>query len=41
MRKHQGEDVNIVETTDERQIVPLLREALKVKIKRNIRDNNK
>ena len=30
VRKHQGEDVNIVETTDERQIVPLLRAALSV-----------
>ena len=30
VRKHQGEDINIVETTDERQIVPLLREALSV-----------
>lgn len=28
VRKHQGEDINIVETTDERQIVPLLRKAL-------------
>jgi len=28
VRKHQGEGVNIVETTDERQIVPLLRKAL-------------
>ena len=30
VRKHQGEDINIVETTDERQIVPLLSEALSV-----------
>ncbi len=28
VRKHQGEDIKIVETTDERQIVPLLRKAL-------------
>ena len=28
VRKHQSEDINIVETTDERQIVPLLRKAL-------------
>jgi hypothetical protein len=26
--KYQGEDVKIVETTDERQIIPLLRKAL-------------
>ena len=30
VREHQGEDINIVETTDERQIVYLLREALSV-----------
>tara|TARA_Y100001978_G_scaffold187052_1_gene187302 strand:- start:509 stop:640 length:132 start_codon:yes stop_codon:yes gene_type:complete len=30
VRKNQGEDINIVETTDERQIVPLLREDLSV-----------
>ena len=30
VRKHQGEDINIVETTDERQIVPLLRKALEI-----------
>jgi len=30
VRKHQGEDINIVETTDERLIVPLLRKALSV-----------
>ena len=30
VRKHQGDDIKIVETTDERQIVPLLREALSV-----------
>ena len=28
VRKYQGEDIKIVETSDERQIVPLLREAL-------------
>jgi len=28
--KHQGEYINIVETTDERQIVPLLRKALEI-----------
>lgn len=28
VRKHQGEDINIVETTDERQIAPLLIKAL-------------
>ena len=28
VRKHQGKDINIVETTDERQIVPLLRKVL-------------
>ena len=28
VRKYQGEEINIVETTDESQIVPLLREAL-------------
>jgi hypothetical protein len=28
VRKHQGEYIKIVETTDERQIVPLLRKAL-------------
>ena len=28
VRKHQGEEINIVETTDERQIVTLLRRAL-------------
>ena len=28
VRKHQGEDIEIVETADERQIVPLLRKAL-------------
>ncbi len=28
VREYQGEDVNIVETTDERQIVPLIRENL-------------
>jgi hypothetical protein len=32
VRKHQGENIKIIETTDERQIVGLLREAL---------DNNK
>jgi len=30
VRKLQGEDINIVETTDERQIVPLLRKALEI-----------
>jgi len=30
VRKHQGEEINIVETTDERQIVPLLRKALEI-----------
>ena len=30
MRKHQGEDINIVETTDERLIVSLLTKALSV-----------
>jgi len=30
VRKHQGEDINVVETTDERLIVPLLRKALSV-----------
>ena len=29
VRKHQGEDIKIVETTDESQIIPLLRKALK------------
>ena len=29
VRKYQGEDIKIVETTDERQIIPLLRKALK------------
>ena len=29
VRKYQGEDVKIVETTDESQIIPLLRTALK------------
>jgi len=29
VRIHQGEDVQIVETIDERQIIPLLRQALK------------
>ena len=28
-RKYQGEDIKIVETTDESQIIPLLRKALK------------
>jgi predicted nuclease with RNAse H fold len=28
VRKYQGEDIKIVETTDERQIIPLLRKAL-------------
>jgi len=28
--KHQGEYINIVETTDERQIVPLLRKVLEI-----------
>jgi len=28
VQKYQGENINIVETTVERQIVPLLREAL-------------
>jgi hypothetical protein len=28
IRKHQGEDIKIIETTDERQIVGLLRKAL-------------
>ena len=28
VRKYQGEDIKIIETTDESQIVPLLREAL-------------
>lgn len=30
VQKYQGENINIVETTVERQIVPLLREALSV-----------
>ena len=29
VRKYQGEDIKIVETTDESQIIPLLRKALK------------
>ncbi|HIF49637.1 MAG TPA: hypothetical protein EYQ68_07110 [Cytophagales bacterium] len=29
VRKYQGEDIKIVETTDEGQIIPLLRKALK------------
>ena len=29
VRKYQGEDIKIVETTDENQIIPLLRKALK------------
>ena len=29
VRKYQGEDIQIVETTDESQIIPLLRKALK------------
>ena len=28
VRKYQGEDIKIIETTDERQIVPLLKKAL-------------
>ena len=28
VREHQGDDVQIVETTDEREIIPLLRRAL-------------
>ena len=28
VRKYQGEDIKIIETTDESQIVPLLRKAL-------------
>ena len=29
VRKYQGEDIKIVETTDESQLIPLLRKALK------------
>ena len=29
VRKYQGEDIKIIETTDESQIIPLLRKALK------------
>ena len=41
VRKYQGEDINIVETTDERQIVPLLRAALSVIDKLELMKKNK
>ena len=41
VRKHQGEDVNIVENTDERQIGPLLRAALSVIDKLELMKKNK
>ena len=30
VREHQGEDISIIETTDELQIVPLLRKSLEI-----------